>query len=117
MGGEKFGKLVKPFLRRGSPPHGRGKAISNVLHDLRSRITPAWAGKSVYIEVDGRVCGDHPRMGGEKLLVLLSVGWRLGSPPHGRGKGSLCFCILVCLGITPAWAGKSHRACNKICYK
>ena len=46
-------------------------------------------------------------MGGEKGFQMAQVQLKLGSPPHGRGKGSLCFCILVCFGITPAWAGKS----------
>ena len=47
-------------------------------------------------------------MGGEKLLVLLSVGWLLGSPPHGRGKETSMSARAYSRGITPAWAGKSR---------
>ena len=45
-------------------------------------------------------------MGGEKLLVLLSVGWLLGSPPRGRGKEVKDLREAIQLRITPAWAGK-----------
>ena len=53
---------------------------------------------------------DHPRMGGEKLILLVTTPGREGSPPHGRGK-VMQVCIATGLrGITPAWAGKSCRA-------
>ena len=110
MGGEKglgFGFFL---VCKGSPPHGRGKdAIQR--HTTRCLgITPAWAGKSSCRCPCLRPEGDHPRMGGEKLLVLLSVGWLLGSPPHGRGKGIARDSGILLGGITPAWAGK-RKAC------
>ena len=86
MGGEKVALLLILPLTRGSPPHGRGKVFFFTDVNVYKGITPAWAGKShlgAVLIVAGK---DHPRMGGEKLLVLLSVGWWLGSPPHGRGK-------------------------------
>ena len=49
---------------------------------------------------------DHPRMGGEKLLISFEQVFRQGSPPHGRGKESLLFHCVFLSGITPAWAGK-----------
>ena len=45
VGGEKFLGLFLGHPRGGSPPRGRGKGLSWLLHLLRRRITPAWAGK------------------------------------------------------------------------
>ena len=46
MGGEKVPRAVLNSLVRGSPPHGRGKVNQNRGRDIKSGITPAWAGKS-----------------------------------------------------------------------
>ena len=48
MGGEKVGSLDPLSATQGSPPHGRGKAFSVLRRQFRFRITPAWAGKSVF---------------------------------------------------------------------
>ena len=66
MGGEKkIGKL-KEIISKGSPPRGRGKAGHLPAVVTLSRITPAWAGKSVSLRGFGVSVGDHPRVGGEK---------------------------------------------------
>ena len=57
-------------------------------------VSPAYAGKRACTPCCTPVCGDHPRMCGEKL------------PPQ------CCFC--PALGITPAYAGKS-RGCPAAC--
>ena len=52
------------------------------------RITPAYAGKSMFmysVYVLGR---DHPRVCGEKLKRLRKAYSGKGSPPRMRGKGS-----------------------------
>ena len=54
----------------GSPPHGRGKEHRQGREGRSRRITPAWAGKRVSVCWAVAVCWDHPRMGGEKLLVI-----------------------------------------------
>ena len=46
-------------------------------------------------------------MGGEKLSLVLFLQFRLGSPPHGRGKEVKDLREAIQLRITPAWAGKS----------
>ena len=74
------------------------------------RITPAWAGKSFLYHAKPLVAGDHPRMGGEKLLVLYGTTWGAGSPPHGRGKETMLVNVPGSDWITPAWAGKSCPA-------
>ena len=45
MGGEKTQGAASHPRRRGSPPHGRGKAERKETAMMLSRITPAWAGK------------------------------------------------------------------------
>ena len=61
--------------------------------------------------------GDHPRMGGEKILEpSMGVG-NFGSPPRGRGKAEPVAAGNCLPGITPAWAGKrdSSTAEQRIC--
>ena len=70
----------------GSPPRGRGKAKKPTMNRKRHRITPAWAGKSPVSSHFGRHTGDHPRVGGEKVQILLYEDIQKGSPPRGRGK-------------------------------
>ena len=45
-GGEKLGKISAPNIGQGSPPHRRGKGAGQSGNTAKSRITPAWAGKS-----------------------------------------------------------------------
>ena len=110
MGGEKPSVAVAMPGRAGSPPHGRGKVcISRVLRH-RDRITPAWAGKrrpSKRPVVSG---ADYPRMGGEKCYDVIPRFGGVGSPPHGRGKGTANAWRNWLMGITPAWAGKSSSS-------
>ena len=57
--------------REGSPPHGRGKVHNLGYEYTYLRITPAWAGKSSasnQVHPDER---DHPRVGGEKMCIVL----------------------------------------------
>ena len=110
VGGEKIDSLPHRALYLGSPPRGRGKGCRIHSGIKPPRITPAWAGKSRKQQRKNRWKQDHPRMGGEKISTHCSQWSSVGSPPHGRGKASLCwFCFSVeC--ITPAWAGKSMEA-------
>ena len=49
-------------------------------------ITPACAGKTgVSISTISRTM-DHPRMRGEDFIVFILISFRLGSPPHARGR-------------------------------
>ena len=72
-----------------------------------NRITPAYAGKSCSSLPLVVRCGDHPRICGEKLAMLLLLVQFLGSPPHMRGKDGKDNNSPQAFGITPAYAGKS----------
>ena len=54
--------------------------------------------------------GDHPRVGGEKIVLRIKVEVIEGSPPRGRGKVDFLAEDPARAGITPAWAGKSDPA-------
>ena len=109
VGGEKRLLLGAGCKGLGSPPRGRGKAQPQLPAGTRKRITPAWAGKSCTALRHCFRCGDHPRVGGEKFLMLLRVAGDRGSPPRGRGKDIVVKGHSSKEGITPAWAGKSRR--------
>ena len=67
VGGEKLGRMAVAISVIGSPPRGRGKVKGTGQIAVRSRITPALAGKSREIPLHLRAAKDHPRVGGEKL--------------------------------------------------
>ena len=92
----------------GSPPHGRGKGQLSVGHQIRERITSAWAGKSSWTKAISTRTLNHPRMGGEKLTPCGKANCGPGSPPRGRGKEFRVKTRFAHDGITPAWAGKSQ---------
>ena len=106
MGGEKFPQGLKSLCRRGSPPRGRGKVDGLDEVALLAGITPAWAGKRVFICSYFSRIWDHPRVGGEKFPQGLKSLCRRGSPPRGRGKVKDAVSPRRFVGITPAWAGK-----------
>ena len=70
-------------------------------------ITPAYAGKRAAAAPAAAGHQDHPRVCGEKLKSCSITATRQGSPPRMRGKELLPRCSWCCIGITPAYAGKS----------
>ena len=113
----------------GSPPRMRGKVDKHDPKRGQHRITPAYAGKSLYVGLNfaqtegspprmrGKVIKctwgwyvpmDHPRVCGEKTYRDSPTYPAAGSPPRMRGKG---FGVVRRNGrprITPAYAGKSQ---------
>ena len=75
--------------KEGSPPPMRGKGTKCVKIDHNSRITPAYAGKSLAPSKEHHPLWDHPRLCGEKSVN--------GSPGIKSQR------------ITPAYAGKSRQ--------
>ena len=90
----------------------RGKA--NALSELEALdgITPAYAGKRQATPQSIAQPRDHPRVCGEKAMMLHMREKVSGSPPRMRGKVFVWSRFFVCAGITPAYAGKSHVASN-----
>ena len=107
MGGEKPTSGAALWLDLGSPPRGRGKVSKLANGAPAVGITPAWAGKRSTLFPLGWWVRDHPRVGGEKFLIIENAGGQMGSPPRGRGKAMQGIKDWKRNGITPAWAGKS----------
>ena len=90
-----------------SPPRMRGKVIVRSRNAVQIGITPAYAGKSARILKRRTEKRDHPRVCGEKSLVMRWMSRSMGSPPRMRGKASCVWIFARLIGITPAYAGKS----------
>ena len=98
------------MINSGSPPPMRGKAPAYDPKQANNRITPAYAGKSFYVQIVRGFCVDHPRLCGEKRLLPVSSPLHTGSPPPMRGKGDDVVHRSTRDRITPAYAGKSIEA-------
>ena len=86
----------------------RGKVYLVQLYCGFARITPAYAGKSTDLQRPRAAQQDHPRVCGEKLSGCVWQQACAGSPPRMRGKVPCVLFFGVGIGITPAYAGKSH---------
>ena len=101
------GKEIRiPHL--GSPPPMRGKVTLPSGNFTDTRITPAYAGKSMVSGVCSPELRDHPRLCGEKPPNISQTMLHDGSPPPMRGKGVSFTYAETFPGITPAYAGKSN---------
>ena len=77
------------------------------------RITPAYAGKSKPQPKAMGTFQDHPRLCGEKVVLLICTLVDRGSPPPMRGKVDNIFAQLDFFRITPAYAGKSSAGISR----
>ena len=107
--GENITSKTYNVRTRGSPPRVRGKHGTIKETEVKSRITPACAGKTEGGSFSSSPKKDHPRVCGENEgRHACQVFW-IGSPPRVRGKRFSCSCSLFAVGITPACAGKTNR--------
>ena len=90
----------------GSPPRMRGKVPPHCCFCPAHGITPAYAGKSLWLFCCVSLPSDHPRVCGEKSQSTSASRRALGSPPRMRGKVCMATGLRVSDGITPAYAGK-----------
>ena len=104
--GEKLHTCGRCGCQGGSPPRMRGKVKLRPSPAGGGRITPAYAGKRRRGACSGPPVWDHPRVCGEKYIVLLTTISVWGSPPRMRGKVRPCGACQPPAGITPAYAGK-----------
>ena len=84
--GEKTLTKWSHWIIAGSPPRVRGKGAFHKYPERFARITPACAGKSLSVTFFPSVSRDHPRVCGEKDLIVYGRTWEEGSPPRVRGK-------------------------------
>ena len=95
----------------------RGKEHRTFEASHASRITPAYAGKSLRFQAAFCCIWDHPRLCGEKDLLKKIGLIEIGSPPPMRGKEKFWRKMVQVEGITPAYAGKSQSKGNAACVR
>ena len=91
----------------GSPPRMRGKLHVCGKRQQHLRITPADAGKTLYVFGLNDVGEDHPRGCGENSPFAVATRFLTGSPPRMRGKHLHRRDDVRYTRITPADAGKT----------
>ena len=94
----------------------RGKESALHRSQLQRRITPAHAGKSIWMIRIRYSIRDHPRACGEKFTQFKFVPDDVGSPPRMRGKVFGQIAVPAFTGITPAHAGKRGRLFISACW-
>ena len=106
--GENF--YLQPLMPgiMGSPPQVRGKQRGGLPENLKPRITPAGAGKTLRLSTCYAKYKDHPRRCGENKVNQKKSIITLGSPPQVRGKRAIVRTGDYSYGITPAGAGKTR---------
>ena len=111
--GEKSAFLLFFQSYQGSPPHTRGKVKSEAQLCIVPGITPAYTGKRYRKSYPQARRRDHPRIHGEKRVLLPPPEPAFGSPPHTRGKERPVDSAGSVEGITPAYTGKSYWFCYR----
>ena len=96
-------------LRPGSPPLVRERRVVNLIPTRNVRITPARAGKTVFIDNFYLLSQDHPRSCGKDLSAYIYDAYMAGSPPLVRERQLSPLDLLSDEGITPARAGKTNN--------
>ena len=86
MRGEDISAAAHARLRKGSPPHARGRHADQEAFGYSTGITPACAGKTHAGFIGWFRGSDHPRMRGEDPLGDAEHVHGVGSPPHARGR-------------------------------
>ena len=93
----------------------RGKHLQFLPAQIKTRITPAYAGKTDRSPRNPVEPPDHPRVCGENFIGLSHNLAVCGSPPRMRGKLHTKFFALVTIRITPAYAGKTCYSLGCVC--
>ena len=105
--GENVAIFFFMFYLSGSPPQVRGKHRAVQLPIVKIGITPAGAGKTLFVLLPQITKRDHPRRCGENLSCPPTFLALSGSPPQVRGKQPRIRFVNKNCRITPAGAGKT----------
>ena len=92
----------------------RGKQSDMTGRPSMVRITPADAGKTGFVSGKLGYFQDHPRGCGENCFRVHPASSCTGSPPRMRGKLRGACRDAMLRGITPADAGKTKHAANRV---
>ena len=108
--GERGRAVAAPGADCGSSPHTRGTLDDAQFHFLTSRFIPAYAGNAcekIAYYADHTV---HPRIRGERRLMICSRWLISGSSPHTRGTPTQASLRVDPPRFIPAYAGNARHA-------
>ena len=105
--GEDRVEVLRPSPRTGPPPRMRGRLFRRPIHTTAWGTTPAYAGKTSSSCCTSACGTDHPRVCGEDPCVPVFLRRGVGPPPRMRGRLGPLRCLLLVVGNTPAYAGKT----------
>ena len=91
----------------GSPPLARGIHFLRKQSEPEIPITPACAGNTHSCFHGKAILWDHPRLRGEYTVCGTIEENAMGSPPLARGIPCDFEHKIMCIGITPAYAGNT----------
>ena len=83
--GEHQARTIGHRISHGSSPRMRGALRRPADSAWQSRIIPAYAGSTSWMEASNNEEEDHPRVCGEHLLLVRCMPDRSGSSPRMRG--------------------------------
>lgn len=107
MCGKKLTDGISGLTGSGSPLHVQEKHFEDAVKICIRRITPACAGKTVFLVQMMKHHQDHPRVCGKNIEDVRKSKRDLGSPPRVREKQEFLPAGTRVRGITPACAGKT----------
>ena len=109
MRGDRTPEVFEQFDDEGSPPRARGPPAVRAGPVRRDGITPACAGTAGNCSRTRLWTGDHPRVRGDRYIVVAAPDPTTGSPPRARGPRNAGRRRCAGRGITPACAGTAVR--------
>ncbi len=113
MGGEHVLKPEDLKTGTGSSPRGRGTHLFIFDFCLDIRIIPAWAGNTAARHRLAVGLPDHPRVGGEHVVLQWLKELGSGSSPRGRGTRLAVLITPEIARIIPAWAGNTKSMSSR----
>ena len=93
----------------GSSPHTRGTPITRVPIAIYVRFIPAYAGNAMYGCSMLALLTVHPRIRGERRVVILTHDELPGSSPHTRGTLKPAIVSMLSIRFIPAYAGNAYE--------
>jgi len=113
--GERLNEHGAVILAPGSSPRARGTHLRRSDRPGARRIIPACAGNAVAWPAATTARSDHPRVRGERVLILAARGAHVGSSPRARGTLRARDRPHDRRRIIPACAGNAARSRPRRC--